>query len=121
MNQRAVSIIVGILLGAVLVLAGKGLESVLAQGGGINFGPIVSSVSACPVPLTGQVSLCGVGTTVYVSFNAGAYQPLVGAPSKGVTSWNSQTGAVTYSPASVSCANAVIAKKVLNASGCTIN
>ena len=45
--------------------------------GSITFGPIAPAVTNCPAGSASQATLCAVGTTLYVSYNAGSYQPLV--------------------------------------------
>ena len=72
--------------------------------GGMAFGPIAPALSNCPAGITGMASLCAVGSgtsyTLYVSYNAGAYAPLIGA-SNGVASFNGRTGNVLLNKADV--------------------
>ena len=72
-------------LATVILLAGAVYlpHSASAQGyGAIGFAPIAPAVANCPAGVTNGAMLCAVGTsastyTLYVSYNAGAYQLLV--------------------------------------------
>lgn len=86
----------------VLVLAGflimRYPHAVLGQSyGAVSIGPIAPAVANCPAGQSGFATLCPVGSgstyTMYVSYNAAAYQLLVPV-SSGVTSFNGRTGAV---------------------------
>ena len=58
--------------------------------GGFGFGTIAPTVASCPSGVTNYVMLCAVGTAttsyaIYVSYNAGPYQPLVPVPKVSTT------------------------------------
>lgn len=82
------------------------LIAVYAMGqsyGSIGMSPIAPTVAGCPLSRANEGTFCMVGASttgyaVYVSFNAGAYAPLVPAPTaSAVTSVNGKTGVVTLS------------------------
>lgn len=75
--------------------------------GALSFGPIAPTLSSCPAGETNKTSFCTVGTVstsyaIYVSYNGGAYQPLI-----------------PPAPTTVSCKTWPV-KTVFNASSCQI-
>jgi hypothetical protein len=85
-----------IIAGAIII---AGALAGLAQSyGGFTFGPIAPAVANCPIGQANYATLCSVGTSptsyaTYVSYNLGAYQPLIPPPAPvGVTSFNKRTG-----------------------------
>jgi hypothetical protein len=54
--------------------------------------------TTCLTPAAGSYFLCVASDGIWVSNNGGAYFQLTPQASAGVTSWNGQTGAVTYAP-----------------------
>jgi hypothetical protein len=110
-------------LGVSILFASGIISSMRAQSvasfGVMGIGPIAPTVAQCPAntanATTPLAALCPVGTAapyqMYVSYNGGAYAPLVGA-SGGVTSFNGRSGAVVsaagdYTAAQVTGSNAV--------------
>jgi hypothetical protein len=81
MTRTQFSILIATILAASMIIAGV----VHAQSyGAIGFAPIAPAVSNCPAPAATYTVICAVGTAapyaLMVSYNAGAYQNLVTAP-----------------------------------------
>jgi hypothetical protein len=73
--MRTVDFVIAVIL--VLGILGMVIppSHVSAQSyGTFSFGPIAPVVAKCPAGQKGQVTLCGVGTTVWVSYNGAAYK-----------------------------------------------
>lgn len=94
-------------------------------------GPIATSPSQCPTSAAHGFSICpvetGAGTgQLYISINGSAPAPLVAPAVAGVTSFNGQSGAVTYNPSTVNCSSASLTTGTsltsgsLSASGCAL-
>jgi hypothetical protein len=111
---------------AILVLAASlHIPTVKAQSYGADgIGPIAPTVSNCPAALSGFAMLCPVGSgtsfQLYISYNGGAYAPLVGA--NVVTSVFGRTGAVVATAGDYSYAQLASPPTTVNcqSSGCTI-
>ena len=139
MTTKQFSILIAVvLLGLVIGL--PVVSNVYAQSyGAMSYLPIAPAVSNCPPGIANGTTLCTVGTTsgpytIYVSYNAGAYQPLIGAGvtitgaapivvsggavscptcvTSAVTSFNGRTGAVTLSKADVVATNLSVTTSV---------
>lgn len=91
---------------AVLILVVGFAIGALAQASGLWTGtainnPIAATVTnaTCNAPAVGVTNICYTGTGAQISCNGGAYIPgssCTPPAAAGVTSWNGQTGAVTY-------------------------
>ncbi|MGA2557978.1 MAG: hypothetical protein ABSG04_17045 [Verrucomicrobiota bacterium] len=96
-NAKFAILIATIVLCTVLIAIGQSY-------GALSYGVIAPALANCPAGQANMTTFCTVGTaapyTIYVSFNAGAYQLLVPAAS-GVASFNGRTGAVTLTDADV--------------------
>jgi hypothetical protein len=110
----------------ICILLAAGIVSLLhAQSyGALGSGPIAPTVANCPAGQTGLAMLCpvGSGTTyqMYVSYNGGAYAPLVAAGA--VTSVFGRTGAVVATSGDYSYAQLSSPPTTVNcqSTGCVI-
>lgn len=93
--------------------------------GGVGFAPIAPAVSNCPAGVTNGAMLCAVGTSsanyaLYVSYNAGTYQPLVPSVSGGVATFNGRTGDVKLTKADVTAIGLAVSTSVTSTATSTV-
>lgn len=119
MKWSQFAVLIAVIVSSVITIA-------YAQSyGGVGFAPIAPAVTNCPSGVTNGAMLCAVGTSaanyaLYVSYNAGTYQPLVPAVSGGVTTFNGRTGNVNLTKSDVTSVGLSVATTVTSTATSTV-
>lgn len=93
------AVLIGLVLAGIWAIAAE--RNTHAQTAGSSLPPVVcyQVLHTSCVTAAGTTTYAFASDGLWISMNGGAFaQVQVGTPVAGVTSWNGQTGAVTYTP-----------------------